>query len=165
MPYRPSYLKLCRAHNLSSTPRVRWEVAKRWSAKPPHGSFTPAVVLTEPPNAVMRSRREYHCHFGCHGRTRGHPVSAAGPLARLRGEGRGAPNCRSLCFRTPKLMYLTNEYSIVEETYPPRKRKIGGRFEYLPLHLLPHLEGNFSPLPAKYFLIVLKRPLLTASPA
>jgi len=41
------------AHYLSSTPRVLMvshrEIAERRYAKPPHGSFTPTAVLTEPP--------------------------------------------------------------------------------------------------------------------
>lgn len=62
--------RICKAHYLSSTPRVRVvshrEVAERRLAMPPHGIFTPTAVLTEPPNAVKRSRREYHCHPDCH---------------------------------------------------------------------------------------------------
>lgn len=44
--------------HLSTTPRMYWEITKRQVAYLPHGSLTPTVDLTEPPNAVTRSRRE-----------------------------------------------------------------------------------------------------------
>ena len=58
--------------NLSSTPRFAWEVIKRLAADQLHGSFTPTVVLTEPPSLPATDRgvvplhartvtgREYH---------------------------------------------------------------------------------------------------------
>ena len=75
------------------------EIAKRQAAYLPHGSLTPTVVLTEPPNAVTRSRREYHYHSGCHGRAGGIPTLIAGFLAH-RIAGHGVPDYRGSCFHT-----------------------------------------------------------------
>ena len=70
-------------HYLPLAPRVlvvlHREVAKRQFALLPHGSFTPAVVLTEPPpllDPVSRAvaGREYHYHPDCHGHTGSNPV-------------------------------------------------------------------------------------------
>ena len=62
-------------HYLPLAPRVlvvlHREIAKRQFASLPHGSFTPTVVLTEPPpllDPVSRAvaGREYHYHPDCH---------------------------------------------------------------------------------------------------
>ena len=78
--------QVCIAHYLSSTPRVQaeaWEIIKRRFAAPPHGSFTPAAVLTEPPPLLETvAGREYHCHSDCHRHTGGNPILAEGFLAR-----------------------------------------------------------------------------------
>ena len=60
--------------HLSSTPRMYWEIVEQQPAEPLHGSLTPTVVLTEPPNAVTRSRREYHYPPDCYGHTGSNPV-------------------------------------------------------------------------------------------
>ena len=69
--------------HLSPTPRPAWEVVKRRCATPPHGSFTPTAVLTEPPPLFETvAGREYHCHSDCHRRAGGKPALAGGILAR-----------------------------------------------------------------------------------
>ena len=51
-----------------------WEIIKRRFAAPPHGSFTPAAVLTEPSLLLETvTGREYHCHSDCHRHTGGNP--------------------------------------------------------------------------------------------
>ena len=74
---------VCISHYLPLAPRVlvvlHREVAKRQFALLPHGSFTPTVVLTEPPpllDPVSRAvaGREYHYHPDCHGHTGSNPV-------------------------------------------------------------------------------------------
>ena len=75
------------------------EIAKRQAADLPHGSLTPAVVLTEPPNAVTRSRREYHYRSGCRGHAGCSPTLIAGFLAR-RIAGHGVPDYSGSCFHT-----------------------------------------------------------------
>lgn len=59
----------------------------------------PCMVLMQPPNAVTRSRREYHYHSGCHGRAGGSPTLIAGFLAH-RIAGHGVPDYRGSCFHT-----------------------------------------------------------------
>ena len=60
-----------------------WEIIKLRFAAPPHGSFTPAAVLTEPsPLLETVAGREYHCHSDCHRHTGGNPILAEGFLAR-----------------------------------------------------------------------------------
>ena len=61
----------CLVQHLSSTPVYFSGIIRRRIADPLHGSLTPAAVLTEPPNAVTRSRREYHYPFGCRRHTGG----------------------------------------------------------------------------------------------
>ena len=85
-PHQEKALRLagvCITHYLSLTPRVlvvlHREIAKRQFASLPHGSFTPTVVLTEPPpllGPVSRAvaGREYHYHPDCHGHTGSNPV-------------------------------------------------------------------------------------------
>ena len=64
-------------------PGPQREVVKRRCAAPPHGSFTPTAVLTEPPPLFETvAGREYHCHSDCHRRAGGKPALAAGVLAR-----------------------------------------------------------------------------------
>ena len=59
-----------------------WEIIKRRFAAPPHGSFTPAAVLTEPSLLLETvTGREYHCHSDCHRHTGGNPILAEGFLA------------------------------------------------------------------------------------
>ena len=49
---------------------------------PPHGSFTPTVVLTEPPPLFETvAGREYHCHSDCHGHAGCNPALAGGSVA------------------------------------------------------------------------------------
>ena len=63
-------------------PGLQREVIKRRFAAPPHGSFTPAAVLTEPPPLLETvAGREYHCHSDCHRHTGGNPILAEGFLA------------------------------------------------------------------------------------
>lgn len=60
-----------------------WEIIKRRFATPPHGSFTPAAVLTEPPPLLETvAGREYHCHSDRHRHTGGNLILAEGVLAR-----------------------------------------------------------------------------------
>ena len=99
----------------------RREVAKRQIAILPHGSFTPAVVPTEPPplrdpafgGAV--AGREYHCHSGCHGHAGGNPALSVGFLACSKGNP-GVPVCGGSHFHvSPELMFLANEYSVEKD--------------------------------------------------
>ena len=74
--------------HLSPTPRPAWEVVKRRCAAPPHGSFTPTAVLTEPPPLCEAvAGREYHCHSDCHRHAGGKPALAGvfslGPVGRV----------------------------------------------------------------------------------
>ena len=63
-------------------PGLQREVIKRRCAAPPHGSFTPAAVLTEPPPLCeAMAGREYHCHSDCHRHTGGNPILAEEFLA------------------------------------------------------------------------------------
>lgn len=109
--------QVCIAHYLSSTPRVQaeaWEIIKRRFAAPPHGSFTPAAVLTEPPPLLETvAGREYHCHSDCHRHTGGNPILAEGVLARPgKPGGHGVPCCCGSRFRASELMYLMNGYLV-----------------------------------------------------
>ena len=64
-------------------PGPQREVVKRRCAAPPHGSFTPTAVLTEPPPLCEAvAGREYHCHSDCHRHAGGKPALAGGILAR-----------------------------------------------------------------------------------
>jgi hypothetical protein len=81
----------------------------------PHGSLTPAVVLTEPPNTVKCSRREYHYCSDCHRHTGSNPVLVEGVLARPDLAGVLAyPATLAHAFAHRKRMYLTNGYSVVK---------------------------------------------------
>ena len=61
-----------------------WEIIKRRFAAPPHGSFTPAAVLTEPSLLLETvTGREYHCHSDCHRHIRGNLILTKGILALL----------------------------------------------------------------------------------
>ena len=53
------------------------------ACSPPHGSFTPTAVLTEPPPLCEAvAGREYHCHSDCHRHTGSNPALTKGVLAR-----------------------------------------------------------------------------------
>lgn len=69
---------------MSPTSRPAREVVKRRCAAPPHGSFTPTAVLTEPPPLLETvAGREYHCHSDCHRHIRGNLILTKGILALL----------------------------------------------------------------------------------
>ena len=100
------------AQHLSSTPVRCSGIIRRRIADPLHGSLTPAAVLTEPPNAVTRSRREYHYPFGCRRHTGGLQLLRQDTFARHKGSSRFEP--QGSCSRTPNLMYLMNDYLVVK---------------------------------------------------
>lgn len=93
----PSYVKhtICPRHPVCRS--ETWEVAKRRIACSPHGSFTPTVVRTEPPNAVKRSRREYHYHSDCHRHAGGNPALEQ-VISLAPSGGRGVPNSVACAF-------------------------------------------------------------------
>ena len=78
----------CLVQHLSSTPVYFSGIIRRRIADPLHGSSTPPAVLTEPPNAVTRSRREYHYPFGCRRHTGGPRLPRQDTFARHKGSSR-----------------------------------------------------------------------------
>ena len=74
---------MCPQAYLSPNPGLQKEIVKRRCAAPPHGSFTPTAVLTEPPPLFETvAGREYHCHSDCHRCAGGNSALAEGVLAR-----------------------------------------------------------------------------------
>ena len=153
-------ISICPRH-----PEMLWEVAKRSAANWHHGSFTPTVVLTEPPSlpATVLSRSD--CDWTGVSLSSLWVMAKSGAaryfesvrlahhlsIARCLSAGLGVPLHTLMLITITKRKYLANGYSLVKERPPfsPHKGKQGKRF----LSSHPVARGNirFSPLLKKLF--------------
>ena len=145
---------------LSPTPRKCWcvitqrEVTKRSAANWRHGSSTPTVGLTEPPNTVKRSRREYHYSLCGSWRNRELPDISSRylPLSAFRQVM--AYRCTRLCFHNHKEEVFNEWVFSCQRTVPFSSKKKNGAKAFC---LTPHSPWKtlFFPSTQKTFLIFL----------